>query len=124
MFIIGCKQSSEKSNKTETIDTKMEMDTEEILENGEDLIIDVPSFDNSAIQDYVNSYETYLKEYAKAVENQDIEALSNLGPKGQELSAKAQEISGNMSVEDAQKFTHYMTEKAKVIRELTMKMSK
>jgi len=96
----------------------------EIFEINKDLTSSVPSFENSTVQDYVNSYETYLKEYEKAIDDQDIEALSNLGPKGQELAVKARDISGNLSVEDAQKFTHYMTEKAKSIRELTLKISK
>jgi|GEM_PF-6481271 len=122
-FLLCCKESSEKNNATEVESEDVEIIDEEILENGENLIIDVPSFENPAIQDYVDTYEEYLKEYTKAVDSQDIEALSDLGPKGQELSIKAREISGNMSVEDAQKFTHYMTEKAEVIRELTLKMS-
>ena len=124
LLALNCKESSEKKSEDQNTNEEIELTDKEALEDGEKLIIGVPSFDNSAVQEYVNSYEGYLKEYARAVENQDIEALSELGPKGQELSNKAQEISGNMSVEDAQKFTHYMTEKAKEIRELTLNMSK
>lgn len=124
LLILGCKESSEKRSEEEATTEEAKLIDKEVMGNGEESIIGVPSFENSAIQEYVNSYEAYLKEYGRAVENQDIEALSDLGPKGQELSIKAQEISGNMSVEDAQKFTHYMTEKAKEIRELPLKMSK
>jgi len=124
LLIFSCKEKATQSEKIEDTVSGLEQDDTEIFENNKDLTNTVPSFENSAVQDYVNTYEVYLEEYAKAVDNQDIEALSNLGPKGQELSIKAKEISGNMSVEDAQKFTHYMTEKAKSIRALTLKMSK
>lgn len=123
-FIQCCKDSTIKSGDNGSVNQEIELKENEGVENESELIIDVPSFENSAVQEYVNSYEDYLKEYRQAVENQDIQALSALGPKGQELSIKAQEISGNMTVEDVQKFTHYMTEKAQEIRELTLSMPK
>jgi len=121
-FIQSCKDSTEKSSEKGSASQEIQLKENEGIENETELIIDVPSFENSAVQEYVNSYEDYLKEYRQAVEKQDIQALSELGPKGQELSIKAQEISGNMTVEDVQKFTHYMTEKAQEIRELTLNM--
>lgn len=123
LFVLSCKETSDR--KKEEADSGIEEveQAREIIEGDEDLMSVVPSFGNSAVQDYVNSYEAYLDEYAKAVESKDISALSDLGPKGQELAIKAQEVSGNMSVEDVQKFTHYMTEKAKMIQELTLRMS-
>ncbi|MGI9552214.1 MAG: hypothetical protein ACR2MT_13520 [Aurantibacter sp.] len=123
LIVLSCKENSDESKKSEDAIEGAEQTDNGILEDSKDLTSEVPSFGNSAVQDYVNSYETYLDQYAKAVETKDIGALSDLGPKGQELAIKAQEISGNMSVEDAQKFTHYMTEKAKMIQELTLKMS-
>lgn len=121
LFVLSCKETPDGNKETEGDIEKVER-TSEILEDSEGLTSAVPSFGNSAVQDYVNSYEAYLDQYAKAVESKDIRALSDLGPKGQELAIKAQEISGNMSDEDAQKFTHYMTEKAKMIQELTLKI--
>ena len=83
----------------------------------------VPLFENPVVQAYVDSYEIYLNEYANAVDKRDAEALARLGPKGQELALKAQEVSEAMSIEDAQKFRHYLTEKTKVIKELTLRLS-
>jgi len=122
LFVLSCKETSD-STKKSVGDIEEVEQVSEILEDSEDLTSSVPSFGNSAVQDYVNSYEAYLDEYAKAVKSKNISALSDLEPKGQELAIKAQEVSGNMSVEDAQKFTHYMTEKAKMIQELTLRMS-
>ena len=114
---MSCKENEAGNSDKDNQDKKVEKS------KSENLTSEVPSFSNSTVQDYVNSYEEYLDEYAKAVDSKDIEALSDLGPKGQELALKAQEISGNMSVEDAQKFTHYMAEKAKTIQELTLKIA-
>lgn len=122
-FFTSCKETSPKTEEVQDNVEEVGNVDNEILEASEDLTSEVPSFGNPAVQDYVDSYEAYLEEYSKAVETKDINALSNLGPKGKELAVKAQEISGNMSVEDAQKFTHYMTEKAKLIQDLTSKIA-
>lgn len=122
LFIISCKQTPDKTREAKDDMEEVEQ-VSESFEDIEDLTSSVPSFVNSAVQDYVNSYEAYLDEYAKAVESKDLSALSDLAPKGKELAIKAQEVSGKMSVEDAQKFTHYMTEKAKMIQELTLRMT-
>lgn len=122
LFILSCKENSQ-AVQEEKMDIEQVEQVNETLEGSEDLSPTVPRFGNSAVQEYVNTYEAYLDQYAKAVQSKDIGALSDLGPKGQELAIKAQEISGILSAEDAQKFTHYMTEKAKMIHELTLRIS-
>ena len=93
--------------------------TEEVVEEMTD---GVPSFDNPAVTEYANAYDSYIEEYKAAAESKDMTAISNLGAKGQELATKAQEIMGNLSGDDATKLSEYMQEKAAEMQEISKKM--
>ncbi len=118
VITLSCKQQVDKGGRTEGSNDKATSSKVK-----EETSNKVPLFENPVVQNYVDSYEVYLNEYANAVDNRDAEALARLGPKGQELALKAQEVSEAMSIEDAQKFRHYLTEKTKVIKELTLRLS-
>ena len=96
---------------------------EEATEAVEEAATGVPSFEDPKVQEYVDAYEAYIAEYAKAAESKDMTAFASLGTKGQELGTKAQEVLTGLSPEDAQKLTDYMTEKSKTLQELAAKMT-
>src|SRR5690606_1371305 len=126
---VSCKktQDTEVTDETEEVADAAEAEAEEVVEETEEVAAeassDVPNFDDEAVQEYVNSYEEYVNEYAAAVESKDMNAFSALSTKGQELGTKAAEVAGNLSPEDAEKLTAYMTEKSKQLQELTAKMT-
>ncbi|GAA3508013.1 hypothetical protein GCM10022393_17780 [Aquimarina addita] len=101
---------------------------EEVAENNEEpkeeevtkvnTSTDTPKFSDPKVQEYVDSYEAYIAEYKKVVASKDMTAYATLGQKGQELSVKAQEISGNLSGDDIQKLSDYSTAKAAQLQEL------
>ncbi len=96
---------------------------EEVAEEATEAVTGVPSFADAKVQEYVDAYEAYIADYAKAAESKDMTAFASLGTKGQELGTKAQEVLTGLSPEDAKKLTDYMTEKSKVLTELATKMT-
>ncbi|QCX02118.1 DUF4175 domain-containing protein [Aggregatimonas sangjinii] len=98
----------------------------EAMDEASDAISDmtdgVPSFENPAVTEYVEAYDSYIEEYKAAAESKDMTAISNLGTKGQELATKSQEIMSGLSASDASKLTEYMTAKAKEMQEISKKM--
>ena len=122
LLAVSCKENADKAKdateeKTEQTAEDTSASTTEQTEDSASS--DVPSFSDSAVQDYVNSYEEYMTEYKKIAESKDMTAFAGLGTKGQELAKKAQEVLGNLSGDDAKKLTEYMTAKSKEIAELT-----
>lgn len=125
LFTTSCKDeaksdSSSTEEKTEVVEKKEESDKSEPKK--ETSSSDVPSFDNEQVQEYVNAYDEYMNEYKKAAENKDMAALGSLGEKGQALGQKTQEVMGNLSGDDVQKFNDYMQKKSAELQELTKKM--
>lgn len=114
------KTDSETSNETTTTEESIEKE-EDKKEESVEANTGVPSFSDPKVQDYVNSYEAYIKEYAKAAESKDMEAFAALGTKGQELGTKAQEVLGNVSGDDVKKLNDYMQTKATQLQELSSK---
>jgi len=82
----------------------------------------VPSFSDTDVQAYVDSYESYIADYKKAAESKDMTAFADLGKKGQDLAAKAQEVMGKLTGADAEKLTTYMTKKGKELQEYSKKI--
>lgn len=123
LFATSCKdeaksESSSTEEKTEVVEKKEEStETKKVESNS-----DVPNFDNEQVQEYVNAYEEYMNEYKKAAESKDMAALGSLGEKGQALGQKTQEVMGNLSGDDIQKFNDYMQKKSAELQELTKKM--
>lgn len=126
---VSCKktQDAEVTEETEEVADAAEAETEKaaevVEEKTEEVASDVPTFEDEAVQEYVNAYEAYVNEYAAAVESKDMNAFTALSTKGQELGTKAAEVAGNLSAEDAQKLTEYITAKSKELQELTAKMT-
>ncbi|MXV38054.1 hypothetical protein GO491_05090 [Flavobacteriaceae bacterium Ap0902] len=75
------------------------------------------------MQDYINSYEEFMKEYKEAMESQDMDKVQALTMKGEELSAKAGVFS-NMTEGDSKKLTDYLQAKAKEMQEIAMKVAR
>lgn len=131
LTVVSCKQAADKAeeaadNAEEVVEEATEKATEaaeEVAEKVEDAVDGVPSFSDPAVQEYVNAYEEYMAEYAKIVESKDMTAFAGLSTKGQELAKKAQDISGKLSGDDAQKWTDYMTASSKKMQELAAKMT-
>ncbi len=126
LFTTSCKdeaksESSSTEETTEVAEKKEESDKSEPAKS--ESSNDVPNFDNEQVQDYVNAYDAYMDEYKKAAESKDMTALGSLGQKGQELGQKAQEVMGNLSGDDIQKFNDYMQKKSAELQELTKKMT-
>lgn len=124
LFATSCKDeaksdSSSTEEKTEVAEEKEESDKSEPAKPESS---NVPNFDNEQVQEYVNAYEEYMNEYKKAAENKDMAALGSLGEKGQALGQKTQEVMGNLSGDDIQKFNDYMQKKSAELQELTKKM--
>lgn len=128
---VSCKktQDAEVTEETEEVAEAEEavVEAEESVTEAEEATeaasADVPNFEDQAVQEYVNAYDAYVKEYAAAVESKDMNAFTELSTKGQELGAKAAEVAGNLSAEDAQKLTEYITAKSKELQELTAKLT-
>jgi len=125
LFATSCKdeaksESSSTEETTEVAEKKEESDKSEPAKSESNS--NVPNFDNEQVQDYVNAYEEYMDEYKKAAENKDMAALGSLGEKGQALGQKTQEVMGNLSGDDIQKFNDYMQKKSAELQELTKKM--
>ncbi|GAA4277054.1 hypothetical protein [Aquimarina mytili] len=127
LSVVSCKQAADKAeeaaDKAEEVVEKAEEKVEEVAEKVESAVEGVPSFSDPAVQEYVNAYEEYMAEYTKIVESKDMTAFAGLSTKGQELAQKAQDISGKLSGEDAQKWTDYMTASSKKMQELAAKMT-
>ncbi|MDY8136594.1 hypothetical protein [Aquimarina sp. 2201CG5-10] len=131
LTVISCKQASDKAEEVkeeakevaEEVAEKAEEVKEEVAEKVEEVTEGVPNFSDTAVQEYVDTYEKYISEYEKIVESKDMTAFASLGQKGQELATKAQEISGKLTGEDAQKWTEYMTSTSKRLQELATKMT-
>lgn len=123
LFATSCKDeaksdSSSTEEKTEVVEEKEESSEPKKAASNSD----VPNFDNEQVQEYVNAYEEYMNEYKKAAESKDMAALGSLGEKGQALGQKTQEVMGNLSGDDIQKFNDYMQKKSAELQELTKKM--
>ncbi len=127
LSVISCKQAADKANEAaenaeEVVEEAAEK-VEEVAEKVESAVDGVPSFSDPAVQEYVNAYEEYMAEYKKIAESKDMTAFAGLSQKGQELATKAQEVSGKLSGEDAQKWTEYMTASAKKMQEYAAAMT-
>ena len=123
LVLTSCKETP-KSDATEETKTEETATTDEKVEETAtaESTDGAPSFSDSDVQAYVDSYESYIADYKKAVESKDMTAFADLGKKGQDLATKAQEVSGKITGADAEKLTTYMTAKAEELQELTKKM--
>ncbi|MEW7277267.1 hypothetical protein ABW636_01565 [Aquimarina sp. 2201CG1-2-11] len=131
LSVISCKQAADKTQEAadaaqevveETADKAQET-VQEVAEKVESAVDGIPTFSDKAITEYVQKYEAYIAEYTKIVESKDMTAFASLSQKGQELAAQAQEISGKLTGEDAQKWTEYMTASSKKMQELAQSMT-
>lgn len=119
LAITSCKDNA-KADTTE--ETKTETNAENSEEKTTETSSGAPSFSDSDVQAYVDTYEAYLASYTKAVEAKDMNALADLATKGQELGTMAQGISGKMTGADGERLAAYMTEKAEELQKLSKKM--
>lgn len=126
LFTTSCKDEAKSDSSTTEEKTEVAEEKKEESEKSEPKKLDsnsnVPNFDNEQVQEYVNAYEEYINEYKKAAESKDMAALGSLGQKGQELGQKSQDVMGNLSGDDIQKFNDYMQKKSAELQELTKKM--
>ncbi len=133
MFLatISCKQAADKAKDAadtaeeaieETADKAQEA-VQEVAEKVETAVDGIPSFSDPAITQYVTNYEAYIAEYTKIVESKDMAAFAGLSETGQKLAAQAQEISGKLTGDDAQKWTDYMTASAEKMQKLAQSMT-
>ncbi|MBG6131446.1 hypothetical protein IWQ47_002685 [Aquimarina sp. EL_43] len=131
LTVISCKDAANKAEEAadtaeeavEEVAEKVEEAAEEVAEKVEEAVDGVPSFDNQKVQDYVNEYEAYLAEYAKIVESKDMTAFAGLAEKGTNLGKKASEIAGELTGDDAKKWTDYMTASSEKMQALAKKMT-
>ncbi|UOB17868.1 hypothetical protein [Abyssalbus ytuae] len=125
-FIVSCKgetKKEESAEKTEVQETPSVKETTAQTEKAEKKSNNIPTFSNKKVQDYVNAYEEYISAYRKAVENNDMAALGELGQKGQELGQKSQELTTELNGDDITKFTEYMKKKSEELMEISNKLS-
>lgn len=116
--VSSCKDNAKSDAKESTTEATTAIDEN----SSSDSATGTPSFSDSDVQAYVDAYESYMEDYANAVESKDMGAFTALASKGQDLATKAQEISGKVTGTDAEKLTAYMTKKAKEVQELAKKM--
>lgn len=127
LTVISCKDAANKAE--EAADTAEEAveevaeKVEEVAEKVESAVDGVPNFSDEKVQAYVNEYEAYMAEYAKIVESKDMTAFAGLSQKGSALGQKASEIAGNLSAEDAKKWSDYMTASSAKMQELAKAMT-
>lgn len=69
--------------------------------------VEIPEFEDPKVGEYLQSYAEYAKTYIDA--KGDVVKNSELAQKGVELAKKSQDILGNLSQEDAVKFSEVMT---------------
>ena len=113
------KDDAEGTPTEETVGTTAEKDVKDTAPVATD---GVPNFSDADVQAYVDSYESYMADYKKAVESKDMTAFATLGQKGQDLAAKAQEVTGKLTGADAEKLTAYMTKKGEELTAYAAKM--
>lgn len=94
---------------------------QEVMETTTDA--ELPEFDNEKLGEYMEVYDSYMKEYKEAVESKDMTKFQALTTKGQELAEKAQALTTEgLSESDTQKLNDYMQAKSKEMQELAQKM--
>ncbi|PKV49542.1 hypothetical protein ATE84_1572 [Aquimarina sp. MAR_2010_214] len=127
LTVISCKDAANKaeeaSDKTEEAVEEVAEKVEEVAEKVEEAVDGVPTFSDQGVQEYVNAYEEYMAKYAKIVESKDMTAFAGLSDEATKLGQKSSEIAGKLTGEDAEKFTAYMTAKAKEAQELAKKLT-
>lgn len=85
--------------------------------------IEIPTFKNEKVQEFVNAYEEYINEYTKAADTKDMDVFSSLEKKGSELGKISQEISHELSAKEAKKLGDYMQKKADQLRSISQKLT-
>jgi PBP1b-binding outer membrane lipoprotein LpoB len=124
LIAVSCKEAKEeKVEDSKATTEEVATDDKTDVATTEESTSDTPSFDNADVQAYVDSYESYIEEYAKVAESKDMSKMADLGNKGAELGKKAQDAMKNLTGDDAKKLTEYMTAKSKEIQALTAKMT-
>lgn len=58
---------------------------------------DVPKFEDADVQKYVETYDSFVKEYKEAVKSQDASKLQSLQTKANELQGQAIEVSKKLA---------------------------
>lgn len=111
------KNTAKEETKTEEAKTAEEPKKEESTASS-----DVPSFDNAEVKSYLETYESYVKDYKAALESKDMTKFQALSSKGQELATKGQEAMKNLSTDDAKKLSDYLVKRGKELQEYTTKM--
>ncbi len=95
--------------------------TKEITQTKTD--VNVPTFDNKQVGEYMKKYDSYIEEYKKIVNSKDMTKLQALGAKGQELAKQAQTLlTGKLSSGDTKKLQDYMQKKSVEMQEIAKKM--
>ncbi len=95
--------------------------TKEITQTKTD--VDVPTFDNEKVGEYMKKYDSYIEEYKKIVNSKDMTKLQALGVKGQELAKQGQALlTGKLSSSDVKKLQDYMQKKSAEMQEIAKKM--
>ncbi len=85
--------------------------------------VDVPTFNNEKVGEYIKKYDSYIEEYKKIVDSKDMTKFQALAVKGQELAKEGQALIGDkLSPSDMKKLQDYMKEKSAEIQEFAKKM--
>ncbi len=95
-------------NKTaEGVETATEV-ANQAVKSAESLVagIEVPSFNNEEVDNYVKSFAEYAKAYIDA--KGDV-LKGDLSKKGQELASKASGVISKLNADDAKKLSDFMT---------------
>lgn len=108
-YFLSCKESKKISELTNNIIKKDSSSLEAIddgLTNERLTLIQIPTFKDKEVQQYVIDYDTYVKEYIQAIKSKDIPRLTSLGLKAEEWTKKEQFISKKL-VSDSNELKKY-----------------
>ncbi|MDY8136368.1 hypothetical protein [Aquimarina sp. 2201CG5-10] len=87
-----------------------------------DLPPGTPTFSDAAAKKYVRDYEAYITKYKKAIKDDDMDALLELGKASSSLNQQYNSLISKLSGEEIEKLSKYVQTKSKQIGELTKDM--
>jgi hypothetical protein len=110
--------AKEVSKAGEAAADKIEETADNVKEEAEKLVDGLPTFESKEVMAYVKSYESYMADYKKVLEDKNMTAMASLTKKGNELSKKASELTKDLNAEDAAKLSDYLAKKAGELQEM------
>lgn len=109
------KKEKETSKKKKTTTTK-KPEKKQITGPG------IPSFDSSLARTYVRNYETYIVNYKKAVNANDMDSFLKLSEASSDLTKQYNQLVSKLSSEDMQKLSKYMQAKTVQLNKISESM--